>query len=375
MNDTEALHANILSLGDWATWKDCIDQVEGSIQSWMSRTDVGLFRRFVLVGCGSSYYAGQVGKYILEHLLRLPVSKEQAFSFGQYSPSSLLGKDVLVAGISSTGNTPATCDALAYARQHGAATLAITASPGSKITEVAQDTIWIGGGDNTLVKTRSYVQSLVALYTLAFDLAMETGRLKPGEWEFWQDQIRLAHEVTRQFIDVQQTRILDLVEEYQSAAHIFVLGAGPNVGTADEAALKVIEMAKLYSDGCDMEDFFHGRDRELQQGSIIFFLAPQKPAVERMLDFLTFTSKMDIPTVILTSEEISELVRLNGQRVLLQPELAELITPLVYITPLYLFSFHLGLKRGFEPNARRFPMGALYVQYRGSDYDISGDNV
>jgi hypothetical protein len=90
----------------------------------------------------------------------------------------------------------------------------------------------------------------VALYYLAIELARKAGRLESVRREYWQDQIRLAHEVTRQFLDTQQTNILDLVEEYQSAANIFILGAGPNVGTRKR--IKVIEMARV-SDGCDME--------------------------------------------------------------------------------------------------------------------------
>jgi glucosamine--fructose-6-phosphate aminotransferase (isomerizing) len=369
MDDTEALYTNILSLGDWATWKDCIDQVEDSIQSWLAHTETELFQRIFLVGCGSSYYAGQVGKYILGHLVQRPVMSEQAFSFSHYCSSALLGEAALVIGISSTGNTQATCTALQHARGSGAATLAVTAVPGSKITQIAHATISIGGSDHTMVKTRSYVGSLVALYSLA--LAIAGKRLEPGERQYWQDQIRLAHQVTRRFLDTGQSVILDLVEACQSAAQIFILGAGPNAGTAEEAALKVIEMAKLVSDGCDMEDFFHGRDRELEQGSQIFFLAPQNQVVERMLDFLTFTRTVEVPTVVLTGKVIPELDRLAGHKIILQPGLAELATPLVYITPLYLFSYHLALKRGFAPNARRFPVGALYVPYRGSPYDLS----
>ena len=132
----------------------------------MSSTDVSLFRHIVLVGCGSSYYAGQASKYILEHLVQRSVSIEQAFSFSHYSNPGLLREDVLVIGVSSTGNTQATCTALQYARGTGATTLAVTAIPGSKITQVAQATILIGGGDHTMVKTRSYVGSLVALFSL-----------------------------------------------------------------------------------------------------------------------------------------------------------------------------------------------------------------
>jgi glucosamine 6-phosphate synthetase-like amidotransferase/phosphosugar isomerase protein len=131
----------------------------------------------------------------------------------------------------------------------------------------------------------------------------------------------------------------------------------------------VIEMAKMYSDGTEMEDFFHGRDRELNIRSPIFFLAPQNQVLERMFDFLTFNRKVGISSIVVTCKEIPELKRLADHEIFLKGELDEFATPLVYITPLYLFSYHLALKRGFAPNARRFPMGALGVKYKGSEYD------
>ncbi len=374
MGDTELLISNILSLGDWATWKNCIDQVEECLQSWMSKTKRINFRRVYLVGCGSSYYEGQVGKWIIEHIVHLPAEAKQAFSFAHYVDSSLFSRDTLVIGLSTTGNTTATCQALSLARQNGATTLAVTASPDSQITAIAPDTIYTGGHISVIVQTETYVQSLIALYLLALNLAEKENRLDKLR-AYWQDQIRTAREITHEFIDTQQAKIIEMVEEYQSANNFFILGNGPNAGTAEEAALKVIEMAKMYSDGVEMEDFFHGRDRELANGSAIFFLAPQNQVVNRMFDFLTFNRKADVPSIVITCQDIPELKKLAYHEIILKGALDEFATPLVYITPLYLFSYHLALKRGFDPLARRYPMPALKVQYRGSEYDQSMKEV
>jgi len=375
MDEAKILLSNILSLGNWARWKNCIDQVEDCIKSWENKlTDIH-FRRVYLVGCGSSYYAGQVGKYIIEQIAHLPAEAKQAFSFTHYFDPSLFTKDTLVIGVSTTGNTAATSQALSLAQQNGAATLAITAVPNSKITGIVDNTIFTGGQVDVIVQTATYVQSLITLYLLALSIAEKENRLDKEVKKHWHHQIRTAGEITHEFLDLQQPKISDLVDEYKYLDNIFILGNGPNAGTAEEAALKVIEMTKMYSDGCEMEDFFHGRDRELAKGSAIFFFAPKNPVTERMFDFLTFTRKFGVPAIVINCREIPELKRLADHTIFLRGALDELFTPLVYITPLYLFSYHLALKRGFDPITRRFPMSALQVQYKGSAYDQSKKEV
>ena len=121
MDEAKILLSNILSLGDWPTWKNCIDQVEDCIKTWESKIIDIHFRRVYLVGCGSSYYAGQVGKYIIEQIVHLPAEAKQAFSFTHYFDSSLFTRDTLVTGLSTTGNTAATSDALSLAQQNSPA--------------------------------------------------------------------------------------------------------------------------------------------------------------------------------------------------------------------------------------------------------------
>ena len=365
MNDAEILFANILSLGDHTTWQKCIDAVEQGLHTWLSTGNDVNFSRVYIVGCGTSYYAAQVGKYVIEHLTHLPVEAHQAFAFSIYTDPALLNEKTLVIGVSTTGNTESVCKALEYARHCGAITLAFTATPDSKITEISQTTILTGGKVTVAVKTETYLQSLICLYLLGIHLADILGLLSAGEVTEWHSQIHKAEEITQRFFARQQPEILKLVDLYGTTDMVFVVGTGPNFGTAEEASLKVVEIAKMYSVSKEMEDFFHGYDRELNETSPMFFLAPKERALDRMLDFLTFNRKVSVPSIVLTTEDNLDVKRMADHVILLDDQLNELATPLAYIAPLYLFSYHLAVKRGVDPSARRFPgIMALKVRYR-----------
>ena len=180
MNDAEILFNNILSLAEHATWQVCIEHIEDGLRSWLDKVGKCKFNRVYLVGCGTSYYAGQVGKYLVEHLTHLPVEAHQAFAFSLYTQPALLTDETLVVGISTTGNTESVCNALNFARQCGAVTLAFTAAPGSRITEIAQFTILTGGRVTVAVKTETYLQSLICLYLLAAYLGKKCGSVGLG---------------------------------------------------------------------------------------------------------------------------------------------------------------------------------------------------
>jgi glutamine---fructose-6-phosphate transaminase (isomerizing) len=368
MNEAEILLANILSLGEHAIWQNCIDHVKDGLSSWLNTANGQNFRRIYIVGCGTSYYAAQVGKYIIEHLTHLPVEAHQAFAFALYTEPALLNEKALVIGVSTTGTTESVCNALEFARLSGAVTLAFTATPGSKITEISHTTILTGGRVTIAVKTETYLQSLICLYLFGIHLANNLSLLSPQEVEYWHNQIHQAEEITRRFFVKQQPEIDRLVDLYASTDMVFVVGTGPNFGTAEEAALKVVEIAKMYSVSEEMENFFHGYDRELNENSPMFFLAPKGRAFDRMLDFLTYNRKVGTPSIVLMNEDNSDVRRVADHVILLEGQLNEFSTPLIYIAPVYLFGYHMAVKRGFDPSARRVPgVLALKTRYRNED--------
>ncbi len=360
MNNVHPLMRNIQALAESKTWEQTVEAVDEAMLAWLARLketekSANDFSRVCFVGCGTSVYAGQVGKYAMEHLAHIPAEAIQAFTFSSYADPKVLGPDTLVVGISATGKTEAVWDAIGRAKEAGSPTLAITADPHSKLAEVADAYLFTGGKITVSVKTRTYVQSLVAIHLLALHLAEARRSATDNLSTRWREQIGLAADATRAFLDNQQDEIAALAERYQNATHVFVMAAGPNLGTAAEASLKVTEMAKMFSAPHELENFMHGRLREIDTVNPVFLLAPRGAASDRMLDFLTVMDYVQAPCIVLTQDATKSMRQLAKHVIEMPGSLDEFATPLLYITPMYLFGYHMAVLRDYDPGARRYP--------------------
>lgn len=355
MMNTSPVLSNILLLAKPETWQKSVNLGEQTLTAWIGRIAAREIERVIFVGCGTSYYAGQVGKYIIEGIAHIPAEAIQAFAFATYTDPAVLGPRVLVVGISTTGESEAVRDALEMANRCGAISLAITANATSSVARVAGGVMLSGGDeDRVLVKTVSYVQSLIGIYLLGLALAEARGADGRELRDYWHAQIARAAEGARRFLESQQPEIERLVQIYGQVSKVFVIGSGPNAGTTQEAALKIIEMAKMFAEAQELEDFLHGRFREVDQINPMFFIAPQGRLSQRVLDFLTINHHIRTPSVVLTDRVTPGIKQLATQIVQMPVELDELATPLIYITPMHLFAHHMALHRGWDPLSRRY---------------------
>jgi glutamine---fructose-6-phosphate transaminase (isomerizing) len=361
MTVVHPMRRNILSLADRGTWQKSIDLAEQALSAWFRTART--FKQIYLIGHGSSLYNAQVGEYILEYIAGIPCKAVPAFAFSAYLEHRRLDIQTLVIGISTTGETKSVCDALERARDVGSATLAITAHKDSLLTQNADVTILTGGEDDQIsVKTKSYIQALIPLYLLAIHLSGD-----PQQKSHWLGQIHLAAQGAARFLNEQQDQIKQLAERFAKAPKVFVLGTGPNLGTAEEASLKIIEMAKMYSECQELENFFHGRLREVDPDSPVFFLAPNGRSNRRVLDFLTVLDRIKAPSVVVTDTPSPVIQRLATHIIRIPVSLDEYATPLLYILPMHLFGYEMALQRGYDPTARRYDLVPQNVKYQGEE--------
>lgn len=357
MNSVHPMLTNILALGDLQTWQRSIQLADEALSSWSKSMED--FRHVYFVGHGSSLFNGLVGEYLLEHIAGIQAKAVPAFAFSKYAESRLLDSQTLVVGISTTGSTESVWMALEYAHQAGAFTLAITAHADSPVAQSADAIILSGGEDDQIsVKTKSYVQALISTYMLALQLGSNKER------SYWLDQIQLAADGAKYILEKQRDAIKQLAETFANAPKVFVLGTGPNLGTAEEASLKIIEMAKLYSECQELEDFLHGRLREVDQNSPLFFIAPSGRASPKILDFLTVTEKIHAPSIVLTDKISAGMQRLATHVIEMPVSLNEYATPLLYILPMHLFGYELALQSGYDPTARRYDIVPQNIRYQ-----------
>src|SRR5204862_3815638 len=140
-------------------------------------------RRIVIVACGTAYHAGVVGRYILEEWARLPVEPDIASEWLYRNP--VLSRDTLVIGISQSGETRDTVNAIKLARQKGARTLAITNLMGTQITREADAVLYTRCGlEVGVAASKTFTAQVALLSLIALRLAQVRKTMPEEELHF-----------------------------------------------------------------------------------------------------------------------------------------------------------------------------------------------
>ena len=133
-------------------------------------------RRVVIVACGTSYHAGLVGRYAIEHWARIPVEMDVASEFRYRDP--VIGPDDLVIGITQSGETADTLAAMRLARERGAHVIALTNVMGSQATRDADSVLFTRAGlEIGVAATKTFTSQVAAMYLIGLWLAESREKL------------------------------------------------------------------------------------------------------------------------------------------------------------------------------------------------------
>lgn len=305
-------------------------------------------------GCGTAFFSA-----LLAQRLTAAVSGERAHTaalpaleLSGYTAD--LHRGCGVVGVSHSGITKATVDALRSARERGAGTVGVTHFPDRPIAAVTEPTLLVGNGpDPSRCHTKCYLTGAIgaALVVLRWAAAAE-GKTRERAEELQAGLDRLP--------DL-QARVLASVEkesERLAVAHMgrrstFIVGVGPNEPTALETALKLMETSFIPAQGMETEQFLHGPTQSLDADSVVFVVVSRGPGRPRSLDLLRAARTIGAHTVAIAPEDDGE-VRDVSETTLPVPEVDELLSPFLNILPLYLYAYFASVRRGHNPDLLRY---------------------
>src|SRR6266550_4096167 len=161
-----------------------------------------------VVACGTAFHSGLVAKYAIEHWTRLPVEIEIASEFRYRDP--VLDAGTLTFGVSQSGETIDTLEAVRHARHQQSHVIAITNTVGSSISREADGVLYTHAGPEICVAaTKTFATQMVALHVLALYLAQVKGTMFPHEIRSYVELLRaLPQQVERALeLDAQVTEL------------------------------------------------------------------------------------------------------------------------------------------------------------------------
>jgi glucosamine--fructose-6-phosphate aminotransferase (isomerizing) len=309
------------------------------------------FRRIFIVGCGTAYHAGVVGKRLFEQLLRRPVDVNVASEFRYGDP--LVDAETLVVLISQSGETADTLAAMREARLRGATTLAIVNVVGSTLARECDATLLTQAGPEIgVASTKAYLAQLTALALLGLYLAQiaagdensEIATIPVPRAEFAAALRRLPEQLEECLR--READIAALAESLARHTSYFYLGRGYDYATALEAALKLKEISYLHAEAYPAGEMKHGPLALVEPGVAVVGFVTQTATNEKMVSNLKEVKARE-GTVIAVVRDGDALPDCADAVIAVPPTLGALM-PILTMMPMQLLAYHVARARGCE---------------------------
>ena len=316
----------------------------------LSGPDIYKFQRIVMVGCGTAYYSGVVGKYLIEKLVRIPVECDLASEFRYREP--LVDASTLVVAISQSGETADTLAAVREARARGAKVLGIVNAKESSLTREVDGLVYIHAGPEIgVASTKAYIAMLTALTLLALLLGKIRGTLKPEVvTREIQDLKRLPGEIEKVLAHADAIRAL--AERFQNARNFLFLGRGINFPTAMEGALKLKEISYIHAEAYAAGEMKHGPIALIDREMPVFVIATASSTYDKLISNVKEVQARGGTVIALASEGDEEIAGVV-EHVIMLPKVSELLSPILNVIPLQLFAYMVADLRGFDVDQPR----------------------
>ena len=364
----ERLKRLMLSLAKPEKWKATEELAASSLRAYAADERLARVDTVIIIGHGTSLATAMNAEFLFSRAAGAAARAVPAYQFRSYARDYLKRPErTLVVGISCSGNTESVVKGLEAARQAGALAMGITGRGETKMREISDYLIEADTAVEQEAGMTAYSASHLFLLYSALRAAVLLGE-KGGNakgLKYWEAQWKSVKKAMSALPELFE-KMGGLAEEYsQEEMHnVVALGTGPNLGTAQEGALKICEFAWVFGACEELEDFAHGRFREADGKIPLLLLAPHENLQEKVLDLLAGCEIARTPTVIFTQKALPEVQKL-ADRVILMPAVEEeCLTPFLYVFPLWFLGYHFRSRQGKLVGERRFGLKATDISYQ-----------
>ena len=305
--------------------------------------------RIYIVACGTAMHAGLAGKTIIEKYCNVPTEVDIASEFRYRDP--LINEKTLVIFISQSGETADTIAALKLSKSKGAKTLAISNVIGSSITREADYTIYTHAGPEIAVaSTKAYTSQVVLLAILAIYFAKVLGnKAYENEIQELSKEILLLPSKLEEILKNTKP-IKKFAKKVYTEKDMFFLGRGVDYTAALEGSLKLKEISYIHSEAYAAGELKHGPIALIENGVTVIGIMTDKNLVEKTISNVQEVITRGAKTLIITNQDLGDH---KFDNVITIPETNALISPILSIVPLQLFSYYISKEKGLDVDKPR----------------------
>ena len=302
-------------------------------------------KKINIVGCGSAYHAGLIGKYYIERVCRIPVETDLASEFRYRGP--IADERVLTIIISQSGETADTLAALREAKRLKSKTLAIVNVVGSSIAREADNVLYTHAGPEIAVATtKGYTTQVASLYLIGLYLAGRLDSLSLTEYKEQLDSLKALPDNIEKLLKTPETTQY-LASLYYKNKDFFFIGRGMDYASALEGALKLKEISYIHAEAYPAGELKHGTISLIENGSPVIAVAVDKRLFEKTLSNIKEVKTRGAKVIAVASKENSA-VENEAEHTLYIPDCHPLLAPVLTAVYLQLFGYYVAAVRGCD---------------------------
>ena len=309
----------------------------------LSDEDLKQINKIMITACGSAFYAGSVGKYVIEELCRIPVEADLASELRYRNP--LVDEHTLLVVVSQSGETADTIAAMKECKARGARVLAIVNVVGSTIAKLADDVVYTWAGPEIAVATtKGYTTQVAVMDMLAVYLARRLGRLDDAQNKELVDAILQFPSLIQRSIDL-NPNLPALAEKYHSHNDVFFIGRNLDYAASMEGSLKLKEISYLHSEAYAAGELKHGTIALIEKGRPVVALACYETLFDKMMSNIKEVKARGAQVLAVVLEGNRQIFA-EADDVIFEPRTKEIFNTLPEIVPLQLFAYYVAKANG-----------------------------
>jgi len=306
-------------------------------------------RRIVIVGCGTSWHAGLVGRHLIEDLAGIPVGVEYASEYRYRRHIDVPG--TLTVAISQSGETADTLEAMRSARAAGSPVVGIVNVVGSTIAREAHGGIYLHAGPEVgVASTKAFTSQIVALILFGLYVGRHRG-LTLEQGQAVSCALAGLPSLVARTLEL-EPEVQSLAERYANERNFLYLGRGVNFPVALEGALKLKEISYIHAEGYPAAEMKHGPIALIDQDMPVVFVAPKDEVYAKVLSNMQEVKARGGRIIAVATQGNGDLRQLVDHE-LRVPAAAPWLSPIITTIPLQLLAYHIAALRGCDVDRPR----------------------
>ncbi len=316
----------------------------------LTKEEIQHFNKIQIVGCGTAYYAGLIGKFFIEKITCLQVNADMASEY-RYNAPTIDDKTLLIV-ISQSGETADTLAGLRLAKEKGARVLSLVNVLGSSIARDSHDVFYtLAGPEIAVASTKAYTSQVVALYLVGLHLALELGSITKEEYKEHKLELERLPKLIQETLD-RETKVKELSDKYLQSKNVFFIGRGLDFLACLEGSLKLKEIAYLHAEAYPAGELKHGPIALLEDVSCIVGLVTQENVYEKTVSNLLECRARGAKIMAIAMDGKEEIVTCSDDQLYI-PRTSWALAPLLANIYQQLFAYNVSKAKGFDVDKPR----------------------